>query len=323
MNNKIGTITSQELALKELDPIKWIVPQILPEGLTILAAAPKTGKSFLALNLSFAVSTGIRFLQTYPTKKRTVLYFPFEDSERRIKDRIEAITESYKINPPDTLKFRYQEQRFDSRNLTDLETQIVETAAELVVIDTYAAAIKRNNSSSNVYFDDYESISGLRKLAQKLKIAILLIHHTNKDSSNAGLNRVSGSNGIAGAADSIWILEEETGYISFHIQGKDIENQKLRLEFDKETFLWTLKDKIPLYRITTEQMEIINLFVKEKREMRTSEIAKKLGKKESTVSQLLRKMIGIYIENIRYGVYALIPKTTESAKSSEWDNVDL
>ena len=47
-----GGFTAAELSEMELPPIKWAIPDILPEGATLMVGKPKTGKSFFALNSS-------------------------------------------------------------------------------------------------------------------------------------------------------------------------------------------------------------------------------------------------------------------------------
>jgi len=60
----------------------WIVPGILPEGFVILAARPKKGKSWLALNIAVAKASGgcalgRPDLRLEPAK---VLYLALEDA---------------------------------------------------------------------------------------------------------------------------------------------------------------------------------------------------------------------------------------------------
>jgi len=47
--NYYNLIIAKELQIKEFPPINWIVDDILPEGLTILAGKPKLGKSWSEL----------------------------------------------------------------------------------------------------------------------------------------------------------------------------------------------------------------------------------------------------------------------------------
>ena len=51
-------ISDIDIMSTEYQPPCWIVPGLLPEGLTVLAGKPKIGKSMLSLNLSVSISTG-------------------------------------------------------------------------------------------------------------------------------------------------------------------------------------------------------------------------------------------------------------------------
>ncbi len=51
-------VSASALMTKQFDPIRWIVPGYLPEGLTVLAGAPKLGKSWLALAWMVSVASG-------------------------------------------------------------------------------------------------------------------------------------------------------------------------------------------------------------------------------------------------------------------------
>ncbi len=45
------TFTAAELMAAELPPVRWAVPGIVPEGVTLFAGKPKLGKSWAALGL--------------------------------------------------------------------------------------------------------------------------------------------------------------------------------------------------------------------------------------------------------------------------------
>ncbi|MCH8167158.1 MAG: AAA family ATPase [Proteobacteria bacterium] len=53
-----GTFNAADLQGMKFPPINWVVPDILPEGLTIFAGKPKVGKSWLALDMALAVAGG-------------------------------------------------------------------------------------------------------------------------------------------------------------------------------------------------------------------------------------------------------------------------
>lgn len=51
-------ITATELMTMVYPEIRYIIPNILPEGAVIIAGKPKIGKSFMAINLAISVAEG-------------------------------------------------------------------------------------------------------------------------------------------------------------------------------------------------------------------------------------------------------------------------
>ena len=55
---KLETITAEDLQNRTYEPTHFLVDELIPEGLHILAGAPKIGKSWLALWLCLCVAQG-------------------------------------------------------------------------------------------------------------------------------------------------------------------------------------------------------------------------------------------------------------------------
>ena len=55
---KLETITAEDLQNRTYEPAHFLVDELIPEGLHILAGAPKIGKSWLALWLCLCVAQG-------------------------------------------------------------------------------------------------------------------------------------------------------------------------------------------------------------------------------------------------------------------------
>jgi hypothetical protein len=70
----VRIFTAAELMAEELPPVRWVVPDILPEGVTFLAGKPKMGKSWLCLGLDVAVAIGGVALGTKHVEQGEVLY---------------------------------------------------------------------------------------------------------------------------------------------------------------------------------------------------------------------------------------------------------
>ena len=69
------------------DPIKYVVPGYIVEGLTLLAGKPKIGKSWLLLHAAIAVARGEFALGNVHCIEGDVLYCALEDGPRRLQSR--------------------------------------------------------------------------------------------------------------------------------------------------------------------------------------------------------------------------------------------
>lgn len=236
--NKLHTITAEDLQNRTYEPTPFLVDELIPEGLHILAGAPKIGKSWLALWLCLCVSQG-QPLWNFVTTQGEVLYLSLEDSLQRIQTRLFDLTE----DAPPTLHFAIMADTLKR----GLEQQIEQFLAEhpttkLVVIDTLQR-VRSTGSDSNLYANDYQDIGLLKKLADKQHIAILLIHHLRKLHDDDPMNMISGSTGLSGAADSTFVLQKNSrlaNVASLHCTGRDIPDRTLKLEFGEEDHVWKL-----------------------------------------------------------------------------------
>ena len=238
MPHKLPTINAEELLSRPLPPTWFIIDRLLPQGLHILAGAPKVGKSWLALWLCLQVAQGAS-VWDFPTHGGTVLYLCLEDSLTRIQSRLFQITD----DAPEALHFTTIAAGIDEgleEQLTNFLAQHPDTS--LVVIDTLQR-IRNTNDRGNPYANDYRDISVLKALADKYHIAILLIHHVRKLRSDDPMDMISGTNGISGATDTNFVLMKTSrseNTATLYCTGRDIVYRELRLEFDSETHLWNL-----------------------------------------------------------------------------------
>ena len=73
---------------------------------------------------------------------------------------------------------------------------------------------------------------------------MLLVHHTRKQQADDSFDRISGTNGLLGAADGAFILEKEkrTGNTaSLEVSGRDQPEQKFILKKNMERLTWELE----------------------------------------------------------------------------------
>lgn len=101
----LETIDADTLLGIPCEPLSFLVEDLLPQGLHLLAGAPKIGKSWLALWLCLQVARG-EPLWNFATKSCEVLYLCLEDSFQRIQSRLLDLTE----DAPSTLHFAVMSQ---------------------------------------------------------------------------------------------------------------------------------------------------------------------------------------------------------------------
>ena len=89
---KLETMTAEQLQRAPYSPVPFLVDELIPEGLHILAGAPKIGKSWLALWLCLCVAQG-QPLWNFAVTQGEVLYLSLEDSYRRIQSRLFDLTD--------------------------------------------------------------------------------------------------------------------------------------------------------------------------------------------------------------------------------------
>ena len=235
---KLETMTAEQLQSAPYAPVPFLVDELLPEGLHILAGAPKIGKSWLALWLCLCVSQG-QPLWNFAVTQGEVLYLSLEDSYRRIQSRLFDLTE----DAPSALHFAIMADTLKHGLEQQIEQFLTEhPATKLVVIDTLQR-VRSAGGDSNLYANDYQDVGLLKQLADKHHIAILLIHHLRKLHDDDPMNMISGSTGLSGAADSAFVLQKNArsaNAASLHCTGRDIPDRTLKLELCEDDHIWKL-----------------------------------------------------------------------------------
>lgn len=235
---RLQTIDADTLQSTAYEPVSFVVDDLLPQGLHLLAGAPKIGKSWLALWVCLCVAQG-KPLWTFATRPCEVLYLCLEDSFQRIQSRLFDLTE----DAPPTLHFAVMSQQLHNGLVEQIEQFLKEhPQTRLIVIDTLQR-IRTVGNDASPYASDYRDIGVLKALADKHRIAILLVHHLRKMNDDDPMSMISGSTGLSGAADSTFVLQKSSrlaNIASLHCTGRDIPDRTLKLEFGEEDHVWKL-----------------------------------------------------------------------------------
>lgn len=230
-----------ELMAAEFPEPRFAVPGIIAEGLNLLVGAPKLGKSWLTLNAALAVASGGRAFGQVPVEPGEVLYLALEDGPRRLKRRLEMILRDEP--PPDGLQFETRWPPFDTGGLDDLRAWLtMHPQCRCVVVDVIARLRSPLRDKVDRYMADYMMAEQMKTVADEHAVAIVGVHHTRKASSDDFIETVSGTNGLAGAADTVVVLKRSRGQAdaALHITGRDVEERELALSFSAEVGTWSL-----------------------------------------------------------------------------------
>ena len=202
---ELSTMTLAELLDKRFDSPAWVIPNLLPVGLTILAAPPKTGKSLLALGLVLRVAYQV------DGKRASGLYLSLDDSsERRLQARVLDILDGRPLEYGVWLTT--SAATLDSGLLFQLAGWLKKHPGVRIVVVDALATIKAKRSSDDVFKSDYAGLKGFQELALECGVAVVLLHHTRKRPDQGDwVDRISGTLGIAATADALWLLERPRG----------------------------------------------------------------------------------------------------------------
>ncbi|MDE0316533.1 MAG: AAA family ATPase [Candidatus Poribacteria bacterium] len=299
--------TALELSEKELTEIDYIVPTLLPEGLTILAGDAKIGKSFFCWNLALAVASGGKALSAIDIEKpRSVMFFCLEESQRSIRGRLHKLLPDGIL--PDNIFIAYtfpNPYLLDKLGLWRLEEYIDENEIELIIVDTWQHVRPTTYASGSAYDIDVESLAPVLEFAHRKQIGVVLVTHTRKatDPDNK-YNKMQGSTGIQSTCDTLMLLEkaEQGGnHCLLSITGREFTEQEYIMELT-DGGLWKLHGDASDFQDSDARNRIVTI-LKDAQEdgMTLSEIA------EETATS--KQNVGKHLKTLKYEGKVYQPKT--------------
>ncbi len=324
-------ITARDLCSLQFAPIKYVVPGYIAEGLTLLAGKPKIGKSWLSMDIALAVAAGGACLGGISCEPGDVLYLALEDNRRRLQSRIRKLWEMESLanqTPvPERLHLATEWPRASEGGTAAIRDWIDQhPGARLVVVDVLAMfkTIAKGRDQT-LYEADYLAIKELQVLAMDTGVAIVVVHHTRKSGAETDpFEKVSGTLGLSGAADTTIILDRDQNGCTLYGRGRDIEEIETAVEFDRQSCRWRALGHASEVSRTHERSVILTTLADNREPMRPAEIADLLGLKRNNVRQLIFKMAkaGEVVKTGGHGRYAHPDHAGDHEDSSSPDNFD-
>lgn len=279
-----------DLYLQPFNPPRALIDGLLYEGLTLLTARPKAGKSWLVLQLAIAASGGGGMPRFTFNDRGTVLYYALEESTSRTQLRLRKLAPmgDWAAN----LKFIYSVKPLMQGGAEDLQACINQVRPRIVVIDTFTALVRTSSQrNADVFRSQYAEIDCLRKIAQDSGVAMIVVHHTRKAEGDDVVDSVSGTHGIAAAADSIWSLKRSAqGEGKLEVTGRELEHRTWKLRFTDKPFGWTVADDHEKAAISDERNDILE-DLRLHSPSKPRQIADRLVRSEQSVRMMLSRMV--------------------------------
>lgn len=236
----LKVISAPELQRAELPPVRFLIEGILPDGTSLLTAASKTGKSWMVLDLGLCQVAGRPFMG-HKANQCGVLYLALEDSLNRLQDRMNKVLGGR--SAPEQFYFTTQAPKLDNGLLETLDAHLKgHPDTRLIIIDTLQKVRGQALPREASYAQDYREMETIKAFMDERGVSVLFVHHNRKmKDDDDPFNMISGTNGIMGAADTIWTItkahraDEEA---TLHITGRDVAQSDTVMRFDKGSWTW-------------------------------------------------------------------------------------
>ncbi|MFT4116577.1 AAA family ATPase [Bradyrhizobium sp.] len=316
-NRQSAFIDAQTLLGLEFEPIKYVIPGYVAEGLTILGGRPKLGKSWLALDWVVAVASGGLSLGVR-CEPGDAFYLALEDNQRRLQDRLRVVLPRLKSQRPDLsrLSLLTEAPKIGEGLIEALDAW--RTRADdprLIVVDTLAMVRPPKGRNQDSYAADYAALSPLQQYASAHRLAVVVVTHVRKMEASDPLEMISGTNGLTGAADSIMVLDRTTDGPKLYGRGRDVEEIEKALRFDGGK--WSVLGNADDVKRSDERRKIIEALGNYGSRQSPKEIAEVTGMRVNNVSSLLPKMVKAgEVTKDGYGTYSVSPGQSDQTDQS-------
>ncbi len=283
-----STIDAVDLLELDIPPLQWIVPDLLPEGTTVLAGPPKLGKSCLVYQVAVEVALGGELLGR-EIAQGDVLYLALEDGKRRGQTRLRAALGDRSM-PRGRLEVRWSAAKLGE----GLEQELLDwldqhPGARLVAIDTLQRVRARGDARRNAYEVDVEDLGRLQDIFKDRAVGLLIVHHSKKDAGDDFLASVSGTYGITGSADTTLVIQRKRleTFGKLVVTGRDVQEVEEPVQFNGMT--WSSAPR-SLAEASFEQAEVYKV-IEAEGPIFPKAIADLIGSTRDAVQKLVEKLV--------------------------------
>lgn len=309
------TIGAKTIMENKYPDMNFIIKELLPaKGLILFAGAPKIGKSWFVLQMQLSIAYGkSSFIGHEIVTPCKCLYLSLEDSESRIQSRIKK----QGVIPDDNkLLFAFKWESNEKgvkciRSFLDSNKDV-----KVICIDTKGKFSEGREDES--FQSDYSWMSELKRIADDMNVAIVLITHLRKKKPDEDpYESISGTTANMAAADTTIMLKrlrnQQKGTLM--LTSRDFAETEEDIFFDSNSCTWNIPSGSQMNlpnNMTPERQKIIDAIQNIGHECSPKEIVSIIGGTGKNISNMLSSMLN----------YDFVRKGSKRGSwiLPEWDN---
>lgn len=289
----LRAVPASDLLTRTITRPDPLIERILYPGLTVFHGRPKSGKSWLALQLTIALALGGKFARALAVRRAMrVCYLALEEPEWRTAYRLQQLLPDA-VDELGGVAFIYEIDPLLAGGAAQLARHLTENPADVVVVDTYLAVMgMAGQRGGNVVQQDYNAWKTLLEIAHKFNVALIVIAHSRKGGGDI-TESLTTSTGAPAAVDCLWQLKRlADGKGEFEVLGRETEGEVFEMTFGGEednAFGWQITAEGSEVGLTAERAEIVEL-LRAEGSLKPARIASMLRKNAVTIRRLLQKL---------------------------------
>ena len=277
---------------------KWLIDQLWTnEGVGIIGGEPKCCKSFMALSMAIAVSSGSPCLGRYRVAKSgRVVLFAAEDAPHIVKGRLDGLCRSYGLNIKslDIHAITVPVLRLDQSNdQKKLKNTIEKLRPKLLILDPFVRLHRIDENSSG---EVAPILASLREIQRSYQTAIAVVHHAKKSGASARAGQaLRGSSEFHAWGDvNLYLRRDRQNNIGLTIEHRDAKSQTgIPLQLSEENNSIALKvldgEEGPKHLSVVQKIE--NIFKEIDSPLSLSEIRSRIGVRAERANHAVKEML--------------------------------
>ncbi|GGJ57804.1 AAA family ATPase [Deinococcus roseus] len=287
-------MSALQLLAIDIDPVQFIIPGLLTEGLGMLTGRPKMGKSFMSLSLALSIAQGKAALgDSKACEHGDVLYLALEDSQTRTQDRMKIMLGTDAVDDL-RLDVWWQIPRLDLGGLEALMDWLESRPRpRMIIVDVWGKFMPPCPSGRDEYTFLSEVMMLLQQVALAFHVCILLVHHTKKPGKKTGedfLDQAMGNTAHTSNLDVLMMLDRKRDRSDavLHVTGRDVHEQQVLLYRNEKNLRWERGAQRPDAHVSEVQMTVL-LYLRHG-ETTIKDLKQHLKKSETAIREVLTRL---------------------------------